>query len=126
LEFCVSQTVQRNTWQQSGPREAACNRIGLSVVNMVMGDGAMTAAEPQGAPTEIEAVYRDRYVALVRHARLVVGSQAVAEELVQEAFIRLHRAWDRADEPRAYVHVIVINLCRTWCARARSSTAMAT
>ena len=85
---------------------------------MVMGDGAMTAAGPRGAPTEIEAVYRDRYVALVRHARLIVGSQAVAEELVQEAFIRLHRAWDRADEPRAYVHVIVINLCRTWCVRA--------
>lgn len=85
---------------------------------MVMGDGAMTTAEPRGAPTGIEAVYRDRYVALVRHARLIVGSQAVAEELVQEAFVRLHRSWDRAVEPPAYVHTIVINLCRTWCVRA--------
>jgi RNA polymerase sigma factor (sigma-70 family) len=69
-------------------------------------------------PAGLEEVYRERYVALVRRARLIVGSQAVAEELVQEAFVRLQKSWDRANEPRAYVHTIVINLCRNWCARA--------
>jgi DNA-directed RNA polymerase specialized sigma24 family protein len=49
---------------------------------------------PPASPS-FESVYRDAHAALVRVAYLVVGSQAVAEELVQEAFMRLHRHFER-------------------------------
>ncbi|MEO5840746.1 MAG: sigma factor [Acidimicrobiales bacterium] len=50
---------------------------------------------------------------MVRLAHLITGSNAVAEEVVQEAFIRLHEHWDRADNHAAYLRTIVINLCKT-------------
>lgn len=51
---------------------------------------------------------------MVRLAHLLTGSNEVAEEVVQESFIRLYRNWDRADEPGAYLRTVVVNRCRTW------------
>lgn len=60
------------------------------------------------------ALYRDRYDAMVRLAYLMTGSQAIAEELVQDAFVSVHRSWDRAENPRAYLRTAVVNACRSW------------
>jgi RNA polymerase sigma factor (sigma-70 family) len=49
----------------------------------------------------------------VRLARLLTDSTPVAEEMVQEAFIRFARSPGRKDEPAAYLRVIVVNLCRS-------------
>lgn len=52
---------------------------------------------------------------LVRMARLFTDDRNAAEDLVQEAFIRLHRAAHRISEPpkaAAYLRSIVINLAR--------------
>ena len=59
-------------------------------------------------------LYRDQYRAMVRLAHLITGSNEVAEDLVQEAFVRLHRNWHRADRPAAYLRTAVVNRCRTW------------
>jgi len=59
-----------------------------------------------------EEVFVTEYQPMVRLAYLLVDSGAVAEELVQEAFIRLHRRWDRVDAPGAYLRTTVVNLCR--------------
>jgi RNA polymerase sigma-70 factor (sigma-E family) len=70
------------------------------------------------------AADRDRIVAelfriegarLVRLARLFTDDRNAAEDLVQEAFIRLHRAAHRVQDPRKaapYLRSIVINLAR--------------
>jgi RNA polymerase sigma factor (sigma-70 family) len=50
---------------------------------------------------------------MVRLARLLTGSPAVAEELVQDAFIKFARSAGKKDEPAAYLRVIVVNLCRS-------------
>ena len=45
-----------------------------------------------------------------------VGDRATAEDLVQEAFLRLHRAWpriERGDAVRAYLRSIAFNLARS-------------
>jgi RNA polymerase sigma factor (sigma-70 family) len=47
---------------------------------------------------------------MLRVAYLVVGSHAVAEELVQEAFIRLHRNFDTVENPGGYLRTIVVRL----------------
>jgi RNA polymerase sigma factor (sigma-70 family) len=55
---------------------------------------------------------------MVRLARQIVGSVAIAEELTQDAFVRLQGAWDRVDNPAAFLNTTLVNLCRTWMRRA--------
>ena len=54
----------------------------------------------------------DQFGPLVRLAALLVGSPATAEDLVQEAFAKLHGRFDRIDEPRAWLRVVVVNASR--------------
>ena len=60
------------------------------------------------------ALYRERYEPMVRLAYLMTGRQAIAEELVQDAFVSVHRAWARATNPSAYLRTSVVNACRSW------------
>ena len=55
--------------------------------------------------------YRALRPGLVRLAFLIVGSQAVAEELVQEAFLRLHRQFDAIDNCGGFLRVVLVRLC---------------
>ena len=72
----------------------------------------LTDGVEPAAPT-LEALYRAQRLPMVRLAHLITGSNAVAEEVVQEAFIRLQEHWDRAENPTGYLRTIVTNLCRT-------------
>jgi RNA polymerase sigma factor (sigma-70 family) len=79
----------------------------------------MPKAEPLDAPapawdTDLVGVYRRRYGNLVRLAYLLTGHSAVAEEIVQDAFVATHRAGDRLDDPYPYVRRDVVNRCRSW------------
>ena len=72
-----------------------------------------------GAPApEFLALYEERRAPMVRAARALVGSHEVAEEIVQEAFIRLNAAWARAENPPAFLHRIVVNLAKNHLRRA--------
>ena len=64
------------------------------------------------APT-LETLYGAQRLPMVRLAHLITGSNAVAEEVVQEAFIRLQHHWDHVENPAGYLRTIVVNLCRT-------------
>jgi len=55
---------------------------------------------------------------MVRLAYLMVGSTSVAEDLVQDAFARMHRHWDNAEHPKAYLRTSVVNACRSHLRRA--------
>lgn len=62
-----------------------------------------------------EAMYHEEAVNLVRLARLFTDDRAGAEDIVQEAFIRLYRSADRIndrDKSAAYLRSIVLNLAR--------------
>ena len=59
-------------------------------------------------------VYRVEYGRLVRLAYLLTGHAAVAEELVQDAFVATHRTGDRPRDPYPYVRRAVVNRCRSW------------
>jgi RNA polymerase sigma-70 factor (sigma-E family) len=61
--------------------------------------------------------------ALLRFAYLLTGDRGRAEDLVQEALIKAHRRWQRADPvqyPQAYVRQIVVREHIRW-RRRRSS-----
>ncbi|MEM9035454.1 MAG: sigma-70 family RNA polymerase sigma factor [Actinomycetota bacterium] len=59
-----------------------------------------------------EEVFLAEYQPMVRLAVLLVDDLAVAEELVQDAFVRLHQRWRRVDRPGAYLRTSVVNACR--------------
>jgi RNA polymerase sigma factor (sigma-70 family) len=73
-----------------------------------------------GEPSQksFEEVYLASRSPMLRVAYLVVGSHAVAEELVQEAFLRLHRNFDTVENPGGYLRTIVVRL--SVAARKRS------
>jgi RNA polymerase sigma factor (sigma-70 family) len=57
---------------------------------------------------------------VVRISPIITGSNAVAEEVVQEAFMRLHRRWADVENPPGFLRTVVTNLCRTEVKRSRS------
>jgi RNA polymerase sigma-70 factor (sigma-E family) len=56
-------------------------------------------------------LYRDSHADMVRLAFLLTGSPDVAQDVVQDAFVSVHRAWPRVREPRAYLRRAVVNAC---------------
>jgi len=84
----------------------------------------VTAADLASRKASVPALDVDRFVAdmfraegasLVRLARLFVDDRNAAEDLVQEAFIRLARSAHRIEDPDrapAYLRSIVLNLAR--------------
>lgn len=66
-----------------------------------------------GSPAEkpsIEAVFEANESALLHFAHGYVKRRSVAEEMVQESFLRLHRQWAVIEHPRAWLYRCVRNL----------------
>jgi RNA polymerase sigma-70 factor (sigma-E family) len=63
-------------------------------------------------PQDLVSLYRARYGDMVRLAFLMTGSSAEAEEIVQDAFVRVRTRIDRVDNPSAYLRTAVVNGCR--------------
>jgi RNA polymerase sigma factor (sigma-70 family) len=65
-----------------------------------------------------EDVYASQFPSIARLAFLLVGSQAVAEELAQDAFLRLFQRFDAVDNPPGFLRTVVVRLSLTWLSRA--------
>ena len=64
----------------------------------------------------VQDLFREHWLELVRLATVMVGDLATAEDVVQDAFERLHRSWHRLREPAsglAYARSTVLNGCRS-------------
>ncbi len=63
--------------------------------------------------TAVDDLFRAEYPTVVASVRLIVGSEAVAEEIAQEAFCRAIERWRRVrsyDNPAAWVQVVALRL----------------
>jgi len=77
--------------------------------------------QPTSRKDAVVACYRAHHAPLVRLARLLVRDDTVAEDLVQDAFVRLYARWDRLRDPAAapaYLRATVVNLARGRARRA--------
>ncbi len=63
------------------------------------------------------ALYQERYDPMVRMAYLLTSDRAAAEELVQDAFVAVHRSWAQVTNPSAYLRRSVVNACSSWWRR---------
>jgi RNA polymerase sigma-70 factor (sigma-E family) len=73
-----------------------------------------------GGPDRISwsDIYRDERDSLVRLAYLVTGSRVVAEDLVQDTFIRVMGRLEATDSPGPYLRRSVLNACYSWHRRS--------
>jgi RNA polymerase sigma factor (sigma-70 family) len=58
-------------------------------------------------------LYFECFTPMVRLAWALSGSEAAAEDLVQDAFVRVHAHWERVEKPRPYLRQAVVNACRS-------------
>lgn len=60
----------------------------------------------------LDELFRSRWGPSVRLATVLTSDRAVAEELVQEAFLEVMQRWDGVDNPEGYLRTVVVNRCR--------------
>lgn len=70
-------------------------------------------------PGSYEDCYREQFRPLVRLAFLLTGSAETAQDVVQDAFVHLHRRWKSVEQPDAYVRRSVVNGCNSHHRRLR-------
>jgi len=80
--------------------------------------GTVRWAPEPAAGTAFEEVYASELAGVARLAYLLVGSRAVAEELAQDAFIRLYERYDAVENPPGFLRTAVVRLALTWLSRA--------
>jgi RNA polymerase sigma-70 factor (sigma-E family) len=82
-----------------------------------------------GSRQEFERFVTDRTAPLLRTAYLMAGNLAEAEDLVQEALLRVARRWPRVqvmEHPAAYARQVLVNMALDGAAqRARRSGELA-
>jgi RNA polymerase sigma-70 factor (sigma-E family) len=64
----------------------------------------------------IEDLYREHALGLMKFALLLTGDRASAEDVVQDAFLGLHRHWDRVRDQHqvlSYLRTSVVNGARS-------------
>jgi RNA polymerase sigma-70 factor (sigma-E family) len=85
---------------------------GAEAVGAAPGLVALADAGPAG-PRDRDAAFAELFEQerrpMVRVAYLLVGSEALAEELVQDAFATVYLRWDRIDRPGAFLRRCVVN-----------------
>lgn len=98
------------------------------VVYGVMSDPAVSAQAGSSAgvvrneEAPFEGFFQDHTQRLYAHLCLITGNRAEAEELAQEAFLKVWERWDRVagmDEPVGYLYAIAMNLFRKRYRRAK-------
>ena len=69
----------------------------------------LPVATNPGRPS-LAALFASEESGLLRYAMGLVRRRTVAEELVQETFLRLHQVWGEVENPKAWVYRTVRNL----------------
>lgn len=77
---------------------------------------ALRGSAPSPAAGAVEALFVGHYRSLVRLAVLLLGDRQAAEEVVQDAFVRLQISWPRLRDPErapAWLRSVVLNGARS-------------
>lgn len=81
----------------------------------------MTTPAADVASPSFEDTYRACYPQLTRVAHMITGSNEVAEEVVQDAFVALYPRFATVERPDGYLYRSVVNGCRTWIRRKQTA-----
>lgn len=73
--------------------------------------------EAERVDRRFERFYQEQFVTTARLARLLTSDANVAEDLAQEAFVRVYRyasSGRHIENPAAFLRTTMLNLCRSW------------
>lgn len=103
-----------------GPAESSQVRL---AANSVGGEGAAIGNEPPRTYTisTFEGFFEQESPALFRRLCLVTGNRQEAEDVMQDAFLRLYERWDRVrdlEDPTGYLYRTAFNVFRRRSRRA--------
>ncbi len=76
----------------------------------------VTRREESTADAALTQLYTAHYDKLVRLAALLLDDFSLSEEVVQDAYVKMHGAWHRIRDPQAaeaYLRTAVVNLARS-------------
>jgi len=82
---------------------------------VVAAEKAVWTSEELERRAFVESLYHEEVTSLVRLARIFTDDRSGAEDIVQEAFIKMYHAAGRISDPKksaAYLRSIVLNLAR--------------
>ena len=87
-------------------------------MNNVMRISDITTSAESG-PAAIEDVFAAEESALLKFAYGYVKRREVAEEIVQDAFVKLHEQWESVDKPRPWLYKAVRNLALNYLRKSK-------
>lgn len=101
--------------------------MGVRTVTELDANPARSARTPRGRPPapranpvdeRFQRFYVEHFAATTRLVRFLTGDVSTAEDLAQEAFVRVYRYGERSgrriDNPAALLRTTTVNLCRSW------------
>jgi RNA polymerase sigma-70 factor (sigma-E family) len=96
--------------------EHATDRIGTATASTSAGASAAASAAEGTSVDQLTETYQAHYRSLLGLAAMLLDDNASCEDVVQEAFIRVHAARRRVRDPEktlAYLRQTVVNLSRS-------------
>jgi RNA polymerase sigma-70 factor (sigma-E family) len=75
--------------------------------------GAAEVGDDRMALSSFGDFYELHYRTMVGLAQALVDTSESAEEIVQDAFVKVYERWDRLDQPVGYLNVTVVNGARS-------------
>src|SRR5690349_6713485 len=90
---------------------------------------ALDGVDEVSQPLTFEDFFEKEKDRLLRALSVITGSRREAEDLAQEAFVKVYERWDAVaamDEPAGYLHRTAMNLFRNQYRRAKVAIGRAT
>lgn len=72
-------------------------------------DAAEKSVPPTCDEPTFDDLYRSHYARMVTLSRLMTGAMAIAEEIVQDAFVQVYRKWSSIEFPVTYLRIAVVH-----------------
>jgi RNA polymerase sigma-70 factor (sigma-E family) len=82
-------------------------------------DADTTSPVRRETVADFDAFYESRWHGAVRLGHTILGSAGLAEEIAQEAFVRVYSGWSDIEVPDAFLRTVLVNLCRSSLRRTR-------
>jgi RNA polymerase sigma factor (sigma-70 family) len=98
---------------------AACGTLAIGMANPDERDPWPLGEDAAQFESSFVDVYRELQLSMVRLACALTGSEALAQDLVHDVFIRAHARWDRIEHHEAYLRTAVVNACRSASRKAK-------
>jgi DNA-directed RNA polymerase specialized sigma24 family protein len=102
------------TWLADRSSSAPCNSLeGWGVRDDVMTKGQEYLSVTD-LPVTVAELYQLQRLPMARLAFVLTGSSSFADEIVQEAFLKVHVNWSSIENPGGYLRTAVVNGCRSY------------